>query len=76
MPWVDKNTRAVILLWKRCRDRGALPEPGGLLDQPEYLMEMFDVIDSEIAKFRQRQEDEQLSQKRHQEMLRDLHARH
>jgi len=36
-----------LKLWRRMRDTGALPEAGGILDQPEVLMERLDWITDE-----------------------------
>ena len=54
MPFVDRDTRSRIDIFNRCRNNGALPEEGGVLDQPESLMSDFDLIDALIAKDRKR----------------------
>jgi hypothetical protein len=58
MPWVDKGTRSIIQQWQRCRDRGALPEDGGLFDQPESIMTAFDVIDQVVVQHKQQKAED------------------
>lgn len=36
-------------MWAMLRDHGVLPEPGGSLDQPAWLMEAFRLIDAQFA---------------------------
>lgn len=49
-------------LWIRCKNYGALPNPGGVLDQPAYMMRLLDMIDFEVEKHnaRKRQKEEAL----------------
>jgi hypothetical protein len=46
----DSDVRAIITLYQRCEKRNVLPNAGGILEQPEDIMNYFDVIDEEIAK--------------------------
>lgn len=55
MPELTRRTETSVLLWQRCRERGALPAAGGVLDQPERLMRVFDVVDDVVAKHQQKQ---------------------
>ena len=48
-PRFDPKINSVINLYQRCRQRRSLPYAGSLLEQPEELMEMFDVIDARVA---------------------------
>jgi len=52
MPWVNTETKAVILLHQRCRERGVLPDAGGVLDQSEVMMSYFDRIDHATHEYR------------------------
>jgi len=52
-PW---ETR-IMNLFQRCRERRALPCAGGVLDQPEDIMQAFDVIDDAIARHKKRSEE-------------------
>ena len=72
MPFVDSKTKSIILLYKRCRDRQALPEAGSLLDQPEWILEAFDVIDAEISQCRKQEADEMRRKAISDEALRKL----
>ena len=53
-PWVD----FYLKLWQRARDYHVLPEAGGLLDQDERTMRIFDIItreyDAHVARLRAR----------------------
>jgi len=51
---IPAHAWAVVTLYNRCQARGALPYPGGILDQPENLMRFFDVIDNEMERYRAR----------------------
>lgn len=65
MPEVVSEDIAVLKLWGRCKSRGALPMPGGVFDQPEWLMDAFDAIDSALERARAaRVEREQLERMR------------
>jgi len=46
MPKVENDDVAVLRLWGRCKSLKTLPLAGGILDQPEYLMEAFEVIEA------------------------------
>ncbi len=76
MPFVDKPTRAIIHQWRRCRDRNVLPESGGLFDQSELVMQLFDVIDNAVAKHQKDQMDAAESKSRSAEALRKLQHGH
>ena len=49
MPDVGQDVMMIMSLHARCRANGSLPRGGGVLDQPAYLMSLFDVIDSTRA---------------------------
>ena len=49
MPEVGQDVLMIMNLHARCRANGALPHSGGVLDQPAYLMSLFDVIDATRA---------------------------
>jgi len=44
-PWV----MAILALYQDCKERRALPEAGGVMDQRADLMQWFRVIDERIA---------------------------
>ena len=48
---------AVLNLHARCRVNKCLPLAGGVLDQPAYLMELFDVIDQTHDAFKQKEHE-------------------
>jgi len=43
----------VMRLYARCQAAKALPWAGGVLEQPGNLMELFEVVDQEKARFRE-----------------------
>ena len=45
---MDPDLWRVLKLYERCKARRALPFPGGITDQPEEIMRLFDVIDAEM----------------------------
>ena len=49
-PRINPVLRELLKLWRRMRDTGALPEAGGLLDQPEWIMTRMDWITDEFNK--------------------------
>lgn len=75
MPWIDKRAQSILLLYQRCKSRGCLPGPGGLLDQDERIMRWFDVLDTEIAEFHRKVEDDARSGVEKKRALRELNGR-
>ena len=67
MPEPGQEALAIMNLRARCRTNHSLPTSGGILDQPAYLMDLFDVIDASEADYRRgeigRAEDEALRAK-------------
>lgn len=59
MPDVKKEQVAVLKLWGRCFEKKALPFSGGVLEQPAWLMEAFDVIEQARAEVRERLEQKE-----------------
>lgn len=43
----------VIRLYMRCRSWKALPEPGGIQEQPEQIMRLFDILDRVVEEHRE-----------------------
>jgi len=43
-------------LYRRCKELGALPETGGVLDQSNVTMRVFDLIGDETRKYRNQKE--------------------
>lgn len=56
MPEVKEAAAELISLYERCKASGALPYSGGVLDQPEWIMQAFDAIEG--AKNTVKREDE------------------
>ena len=48
-PNPDAWCMEIITLYQDCRQRMALPEGGGLMDQPADLMRWFRVLDERVA---------------------------
>jgi len=42
----------MITLYFRCFEYHVLPEAGGLYQQPEKIMQCFDVVSSEVEKYK------------------------
>jgi hypothetical protein len=59
MPEMGKDVAAILRLYKLCRQNRALPYPGGVLDQPAWLMSAFDAIDAAKDSFLQEQQEHQ-----------------
>jgi len=57
----------LINLYSRCQARKSLPCGGGVLDQPAWIMDAFDVIDHTRTDFQrkesERQRDEEIKSK-------------
>lgn len=52
-PKPDKQVTNILGLYETCKNRNALPEQGGVLDQSVELMYWFDTIDGIVAKFKE-----------------------
>lgn len=50
---------AVIGLYKRCKEWKTLPYQGGIFDQDERLMDLFDTISEEVDVWKQKRRQEQ-----------------
>jgi hypothetical protein len=46
-------------LYRRCKEWRTLPRKGGLFDQDEKLLELFDVISEEVDFWKRKQQQEQ-----------------
>jgi hypothetical protein len=57
MPEVKEAAAELIGLYERCKAHNALPYPGGVLDQPEWIMQAFDTIDHAKNTVRRENED-------------------
>jgi hypothetical protein len=62
-PWVNE----LLALHQECKHRNALPEAGGVNDQPEEIMRWFRVIDERVAKVKREKEERE-------RIRRELHA--
>ena len=58
MPDLKPKTSFIISLYNRCRKHRCLPYPGSLLEQPAWLMGLFDAIDAAVDEHRRRKDDE------------------
>ena len=56
MPEIGKDVALVLRLYFRCVNLKSLPYDGGVMDQPAWIMDLFDVIDE--------QKDQQASRER------------
>lgn len=57
-PANDPAVREILGLYEECRQRGALPQPGGVFDQPAMLMGWFSVIDRVVADHKRKQAEQ------------------
>ena len=58
MPDIDAETNALIGLYERTKRFNALPFPGSLLEQPEWILRIFDLIESTKLKVAAAKEEE------------------
>lgn len=70
MPEVGAKEVAVLRLWGRCKDTRSLPYSGGVLEQPGWLMEMFDVVEAALAQAKADREENE----RNDEMKKRMEA--
>ena len=61
MPEVKGLAAEIIGLYERCKSLNALPGPGGVLEQPEWIMQAFDVIEDTKNSVRREKEDADFS---------------
>lgn len=47
MPDLKPDVSLVLTLYQRCKTHRCLPYPGGLLEQPEWIMDLFDTIEGQ-----------------------------
>lgn len=62
MPDMDMETASLLTLHGRCKRFRALPFPGSVMDQPALVMDLFDVIDEQMALERKRRADQAATQ--------------
>lgn len=74
MPWVEKDIRAILLLYQRCQVHKTLPDAGGVFNQREDVMQLFDVLDSEIAAHRMKEMEDQRAAVAKDALARKLHG--
>jgi hypothetical protein len=55
MPDVRKDVRYILDLYSRCRANRALPYAGGILEQPAWIMDLFEVVDNIKAEYHEKQ---------------------
>lgn len=72
MPSVPRSVDRIVATYQRCKKYRALPFPGSVLEQPEDLMDLFDHIETVVAEFRQKADDDVDGEKQKQEMLKKL----
>lgn len=57
MPAVDKDVLHIMSIYNKCRNNNALPCAGGVLDQPAWIMGLFEVIDNQKSEFNKAQNE-------------------
>lgn len=57
MPDTNARTMAELRLYSRCKASGKLPFAGGVLEQPEWVLRLFDDIEEAQADWK-REKDE------------------
>ena len=72
LPIPSPGVTAIISLYNRCKDMRALPEQGGLLDQPQYILNQFDVIMEETIAFKRQMEERAILERQKEELERGL----
>jgi hypothetical protein len=59
MPHVAEDVNFILSLYSRCRSNGTLPYSCGILEQPSWLMDLFEVIDNVKAAYKKENEQTQ-----------------
>lgn len=59
MPDVRKDVRYVLDLYSRCRSNNSLPYAGGILNQPAWIMDLFEIIDNIKAEYQKQQSEKE-----------------
>lgn len=72
MPHVDKEVAFFISLYRQCKSWRLLPRSGGLFDQDLRVMEMLNLIDVEVDRWRMKKYEDDKSEAQKGEMLRGL----
>lgn len=75
MPDVGGAERAVIEAYQRCKRWGALPAAGGLMDQPEWIMQLLDSVDERVEYWQHKQSDDDATGAKKAEMEEALNGR-
>jgi hypothetical protein len=57
MPEFDRETLYIIKLYSRCLRYSVLPYYGGIMDQPAWIMELFDVITGKKESYEKEQSE-------------------
>lgn len=53
-PAPDRWVNEILKLYQDCKERGALPVVGGVMDQPAEIMAWFRVLDEMVAAHRKK----------------------
>jgi len=72
MPVFTREDAAIINFFSRCRTYKTLPLGGSLADQPNEIMELFDVMNGVIEEKRAKQIEEQQLNMEKERMKREL----
>lgn len=75
MPEPTREDQATLALYQRCAGRKSLPHAGGVLDQSETIMTMFDEIDAELAQIKREKQDAAEAAAVRRDLEGRLHAR-
>lgn len=61
-----------MALYRRCKRFGTLPRSGGVFDQDETVMDIFDVIESIVEQNQRKRAEDQQAEAMKRDMLRRL----
>ena len=56
MPDLKSDVIYIMSLYSRCRANNILPYAGGILDQPAWILDLFEVVDNVKSRFQKEKE--------------------
>ncbi len=59
LSWIDEESFELIRLFNLCVKLGVLPDEGGLLDQDNWTMEAFEIINEEMTRLARKEAEKQ-----------------
>lgn len=74
MPEVAVGEMEMLRLWSRCKAFGKLPFAGGILEQPAWVMDALDTVNSSVESVRAKRDEDAKTDLEKQKLMGNLSA--